>query len=237
MTNHIHLIGGGTVGRRITDRLEHRGDSVVVIEYDEEKSNRLEADGYRVYHGDGTDLEILEDAGVGRADVVVVATADDDTNLLAAQLVRNRFDPGSVIARVNRPENEEPFQELGIKTVSRADATAQMLDSHIESPALTQWMETIGQEGDVQEIAVQNPELVGSRVSELDGHLPERVLLCMIGREGEAHLPDREETIESGDHVTVIGARDAVRAAMEELTGETLAEGESSDGERARQRE
>lgn len=236
MITQIHLVGGGTVGRRIADRLEHRGDTVVVvIEDDAEKAKRLEAEGYQVHQGDGTDLTTLEDAGVGNADIAVVATADDDTNLLAVQLVRNRFDPVMVIGRVNQPENEEPFQDLGINTVSRADATAQMLDGHIESPAMTRWMETIGHEGDVQEIAVQNPELVGSTVRELDGLLPERVLLCMIGSEGEAHLPDREETIEAGDHVTVIGARDAVREAMVELTDDTLVEGETSDEKRARQ--
>lgn len=236
MSNQIHLVGGGTVGRRIADRLAHRGDSVVVIERDKQKVKRLEADGHRVHHGDGTDLATLEDARVADANIVVVATADDDTNLLAAQLVRNRFDPDSVIARVNRPDNEEPFQELGIETVSRADATAQMLDGHIESPAMTRWMETIGQEGDVQEIAVRNPDLVGSTVRELDSRLPERVLLCMIGDEDDAHLPDREETIESGDHVTVIGAREAVREAMEQLTDDSV-EADSTEVQRARQRE
>lgn len=236
MTNDIYLVGGGTVGRRITERLEHRGDSVVVVEREEQRANALEADGHQVYHGDGTDLSTLEDAGAADADIVVVATGDDDTNLLSAQLVRKRFDPDSVIARVNRPENEDPFRELGIRTVSRPDATAQLLDSHIESPAMTQWMETIGHEGDIQEIAVRNPELAGSTVRELDSYLPEQVLLVMIGCEGEAHLPDRQETIERGDHVTVIGAREAVREAMAVLTEDERDAGEDV-GERARQRQ
>lgn len=227
MSVEICVIGGGKVGRRITDRLEYRGDTVVIIERDSARSRALESDGYRVVHGGGTDLATMEKAGVPGADVVVVATGDDDSNLLAAQLVRNEYAPDSVIAKVNRPENEDPFGELGIRTVSRPDATAKMLDSHVESPAMTQWMETIGHEGDFQEITVRNPELVGSSVRELDAHLPAQVLLLMVGCEGKAHLPDPEEIVARDDHVTVIGPRNAVSEAMRELVREAPADEES----------
>lgn len=232
MSNEIRIIGGGEVGRRITERLEHRGDAVVVVERDEERAEVLRAAGHRVHVGDGTDVETLEEAGLAEADVVVVATGDDDSNLLAAQLVRNRFSPESVIARVNKPENEAPFADLGIRTVSRPDATAKMLDTHIESPALTRWMEAVGTQGDIQEVAVENPDLAGSTVGELDAQLPEQVLLLMVGGESDAHLPDREEVVQRGDHVTLLGAREAVREAMADLTGEEArAAGEESQRE------
>lgn len=218
MSNEIRIIGGGEVGRRIADRLSQRGDSVCLIERDEERFRTLESDGYEVCNGDGTDLAVLQEAAIDEADVVVVATGDDDSNLLAAQLIRSRFDPESVIAKVNQPENEEPFAELGINTVSRPDAVGKMFDSHIESPALTRWMETVGEHGDVQEVAVENPALIGSTMRELDEHLPEQVLMIMVGEEADAHLPDREETLEEGDHVTLIGDRDGVHEAMDLLS-------------------
>lgn len=236
MSYEIRLIGGGTIGRRVTDRLEYRGDSVVIVERDEPRARSLESSGYDVYHGDGTDVATLDDAGVADADVVIVATGDDDTNLLAAQLVRNRFDPDSVIARVNQPENEGPFEELGIRTVSRSDATAQMLDGHIESPALTRWMESVGHKGGVQEIVVQSPDAVGSTVRELDARLPEQVLLVMVGDEDDAHLPAGDEVVERGDHVTVIGSRNAVEEAMNELTGEEVHRPDHEVAGRHRQR-
>lgn len=220
MSYEIRIVGGGTVGRRITDRLEYRGDSVLIIEQDEARAQMLDIEGYRVIHGDGSDISDLDEASMEAADLVVVATGDDETNLLAAQLVRNRFSPESVIARINQPGNEEPFEELGIETVSRPDATAQLLDSHIESPAMTRWMESIGQRGDIQEITLQNPNLVGSTVGELDEELPEQVLLLMVGGEDDAHLPDAAEVLSQGDHLTVIGERSAVHDAMTTLTDE-----------------
>lgn len=233
MSDTICLIGGGTVGRQITDRLEHRGDSVIVVERDEQRAAALEADGHQVYHGDGTDVATLEAAGAADATTVVVATGDDDTNLLAAQLVRNEFSPDSVIARVNQPENEDPFEELGIRTVSRPDATAKMLDGLIESSAMTRWMETVGHEGEIQEIVVQNPDLAGSTVQELDAQLPEQILLVMVGSEGDAHLPNPEEVVELGDHVTVIGERDAVMQALHDLSDGDEGTSESERAERS----
>jgi Trk K+ transport system NAD-binding subunit len=221
MSDTIHLFGGGTVGRRLADRLEYRGDSVVIVERDEDRARTLDREGYRVVRGDATDTSVLDEAGVADADTVVVATGDDDSNLLAAQLVRNRFDPDSVIARVNRQENVDPFEELGIDTVARPDATAGMLDSHIESPTMTRWMESIGQRGDIQEVAVTSPDLAGSTVAELDERLPDQVLLVMVGDKVTAHLPDPEETVEPGDHVTLVGSRAAVREALRLLDDES----------------
>lgn len=143
MSYEIRLIGGGEVGRRITDRLEYRGDTVVVVEAYAEGARELESAGYWVIHGDGTEVSTLEEASVDEADVVVVTMGDDDSNLLAAQLVRNRFSPESVVVRINDPANEEPFQELGIATVSHSTAIARMMDLHSESTGMTRWMELL----------------------------------------------------------------------------------------------
>lgn len=78
MSYEIRLIGGGTVGRRITDRLEYRGDAVVIIEHNEPRARSLESGGYHVYHGDGTGVETLDDAGVAEADIVIVATIGEE---------------------------------------------------------------------------------------------------------------------------------------------------------------
>lgn len=59
----------------------------------------------------------------------------------------------------------------------------------------------------------------------------------MVGGEGDAHLPDRDEIVERGDHVTVIGARNAVRMAMSDLTGDEVHVTENKGGERNRQRQ
>lgn len=71
--------------------------------------------------------------------------------------------------------------------------------------------------GDVQEVAVTNPALAGSTIAELDAHLPEQVLIVMVGTEVTAHLSNRDETVESGDHVTLIGSQSTLSTAMRDL--------------------
>lgn len=44
-------------------------------------------------------------------------------------------------------------------------------------------------------------------LAELDTHLPEQVLIVIVGTEVTAHLPNREETVETGDHVTLVGSQ------------------------------
>lgn len=233
MSVKVGIIGAGEVGQNIADRLEYRGDAVRLVEQDKKRVEVLEAAGYHVYHGDGTDLDVLRDAGFERADLVVVATGRDDSNLLAAQLVRNTFNPEFVVARVNRPENEGPFEDLGIRTISRSDATARIMDLYIESPSFTQWMESVGHRGDVQEVSVRNPDFTGLTIRQIDAMLPDQVLMTMVGDETDAHLPDPDEIISWDDHVTVLGERTAVYEAMQDLSGDGIA-GEQAVGEQSR---
>lgn len=213
----VCLIGGGKVGRALAARLAERGNDVTVVESDPDVAAALEADGYDVVRGDGTDLSVLDAAGVDEADVAVAATADDDSNLLTTQLLRRRFDTERVVARVNRPTNAEAFEDLGITTVAVSDATARAIDDQIACPTFTRWVDRVGRGGDVQEVAVTAPEYAGRTVGELDAAFPEQCLIVTADESGTAHLPDDEETVEAGEHLTVLGEREAVATAVEAL--------------------
>jgi Trk K+ transport system NAD-binding subunit len=220
MSYVVRIIGGGQVGRQIATRLQFRGDDVLIIEEDEGRVAQLNSEGYRVIHGDGTDLSVLRTGETGHADIVIAATGDDDTNLLATQLVKTKFDVETILARVNQLSNEEPFEELGIQTISRSIATARLMDGYIESPALTRWTEGLGREGELQEVPVTNDAFVGKTVSEIGSELPEQCLIIVVGAEGEAHFPDLDESVDEGQHLTLMGEREAVHRGIELLDPE-----------------
>ena len=69
--------------------------------------------------------------------------------------------------------------------------------------------------GDVQEIEVAADDLVGRTISELDGELPEGCLIALVGRDGNNRMPEQDLELEHGDHLTVLGRKDAVRTAPE----------------------
>jgi NhaP-type Na+/H+ or K+/H+ antiporter len=210
----VIVIGGGKVGRALADRLGDRGENVVLIEEDVEIVEVARNAGHTVHHGDGTDTEVLRAAGAENARVIVAATGDDDANLLVAQLSNQRFDPDTVLARVNDPDNVEAFEELGVRAVSSVLATAQSIDNYVERPALADWMGDIGDHGDVQEIEVTSEELAGEALHEIGPQLPAGVIVALVARNGETRVPDADFVLERGDRITLIGDRESVRDAM-----------------------
>jgi Trk K+ transport system NAD-binding subunit len=212
----VLIIGSGKVGRELAERLEDRGENVVIIDREQDVIEQARRDGLSVYQGDGTDAATLQSAGADNANIVVAATGDDDTNLLVAQLVSSKFDIEQIITRVNDPDNEEVFADLGVRTISETLSTAWAIDNVIERPALAKWMTELGRSGDVQEIEITADELVGKSIHDLDQVLPERVLIALVGRDGETQIPSPDFTLQHGDHITFLGRTEAVREAIEQ---------------------
>ncbi len=108
---------------------------------------------------------------------MVAATDKDDTNLLVCQVSKSRFGLENLVARANNPENPQAFEDLGIKAMSPILSTAVILDDMIERPEIFSLME-IGRGGDIIEVIVSNPKVVGKRISELK--LPKDSLIALI---------------------------------------------------------
>lgn len=220
MSLRINIIGGGFVGRTLAVRLVERGDRVTVVERDGAKRSLIEATGATAVIGDGTNIEMLEAVDTDSSDVFVAATGEDDTNLLTSQLALSHFTIDRVIARVNRDENADPFEDLGIRAIPVSEATALELDNHIERSSLTGFIEELSQSGDAQELELRNPEHDGQTIAELDEVLPEQCLIVMVSHEGIARFPDAGLPVMLGDRITVLGERTAVEEAREELAPE-----------------
>jgi NhaP-type Na+/H+ or K+/H+ antiporter len=210
----VLIIGGGKVGRSLAERLEDRGENVVIIDGDPETIQRGREAGLSVRQGDGTDTAMLRSAGADNAKIVIAATGDDDANLLVAQLASSKFDVEQIITRVNDPDNEEVFADLGVRTISETLSTAWAIDNVIERPALSNWMTELGRSGDVQEIEITADDVVGRTISELGSELPDGSLIALVGRNGNNQVPSGEFTLEHGDHITVLGRKEAVDEAL-----------------------
>jgi NhaP-type Na+/H+ or K+/H+ antiporter/Trk K+ transport system NAD-binding subunit len=216
----VLVIGGGRVGREVANRLEDRGENVVIIDDEQTAVERARDAGFTVRIGDGTALETLRSAGAENASTIIAATGDDDANLLIGRLAVTKFDPERVVCRANQPENVEAFDDLGVRVISSSHAIAQEIDNVIERPAMQRWSENIEEGGDVQEVAVENDEFVGRTVDEAGDALPDRCLIALVTHSEDTFVPEADFVLKRGDRLTIVGEHDAVREAMALFRGD-----------------
>ena len=209
------IVGGGRVGLALATRLERRGEYVVVVESDEQNKEKAREQGFTVHDGDGTDTDVLEEAGIAEAKTVVAATEDDNANLFVSQTAKTKFEVEHVYARVNDSKNMPAFEALSIVAIDSPMATAFAIDNEIERPELAHWMQDVGDNHDIQEIEMTAERLVGESIRSLNDRIPGGCIVAEIGRGADAHVPDADEVLEHGDHITFLGDADAVRKSVE----------------------
>ncbi|WP_049983830.1 TrkA family potassium uptake protein [Halorubrum sp. BV1] len=104
MTSNLNIIiaGGGRVGFRTAEILADRGHDVTIIERDERTVSNI-ADEWTatVIEGDATDPDIIEQAGIERADAIAALTGVSGLNL-AVCLAAAELAPGiRTVARID----------------------------------------------------------------------------------------------------------------------------------------
>lgn len=228
----IVIVGCGKVGVNTARSLLHMGHELIVIEQRKTRYDLLlEELGDCLMLGDGTEIWVLEKAGIARADMVVAVTGDDEDNIIISQVAKLKYAVPKVVARVNNPFNQPTFDLLGID--GTICAAAQMLrlimhelPAHKFVPLLTFRRENI----EVVELEVGETSLFANK-RVVDISLPEGVLLTAVLREGRALLPRGETEILPGDYVICLlepgQETELIRAFLpEERPEEVQAEGE-----------
>ena len=124
------IIGGGKIGSNLLKTLKERGYDVTLIEKSEEIcrkiANDIEAD---IICGDGTDLDVLNDAGIKNTDLLAAVTGKDEENLVICQIAKIEFQIKKSIARVNNPKNIAMFKALGVdQTVCSTEVIANLIE-------------------------------------------------------------------------------------------------------------
>ena len=130
---YVLIVGAGKVGWNLARELiekEQRGDRgrVQPRRY-ETVEEELE---HSVQYGDGSELWVLERAGIERADLVIAVTGDDEDNILICQVAREKYGVERVVARCNNPRNLEHFELLGVKpAVSATDLILRLIEHEV----------------------------------------------------------------------------------------------------------
>jgi trk system potassium uptake protein TrkA len=91
----------------------------VVVDESEEALGRLGANWPGEFHlGHGMDTTVLEEAGIADADAFVASTDGDNTNIVIAQIARQRYEIPVVAARILDPARADFYSGRGFDVVS-----------------------------------------------------------------------------------------------------------------------
>ena len=226
MPNRALLLGGGRTAQMLAKALIERGVDVAIIEVDEARAGELseQLDRVLIYRGDIVDADMLEEAEVGRQDVVIALTGEDDSNVLACLYAKaagarqgNRDGSPKTIAVVHRLklldllETHEVGATLSPRTAT-ANSVLRFVRGHVDTVAAV----ATYLHGDVEilEFAVADDcPCEGKTVADL--HLPRESLVGAIVRDGKAQIARGRSTLRAKDHVIVIakpGSVDRVTA-------------------------
>ena len=190
-------MGCGRVGSTLARSLEDRNHTVAVIDSEPDAFRRLGPgfNGDKVT-GYGFDQQVLEKAGIKRADAFAAVSSGDNSNIIAARVAREQFGIQQVVARIYDPGRAEVYQRLGITTVATVKWTAdQVLRRILPAGAEPDFRDPSGA---IRVDHVPVPEVwVGQRTVDLQAQTGARI--AWIDRLGEGMLPDRQTVIQEND--------------------------------------
>lgn len=127
------IIGCGRLGANLANALSNEGQNVLIMDESKHAFRRLAPNfGGLSMVASGTDLDKLREAEIEKASSVIAVTNDDNTNIMAAQIARELFGVGRVIARLYDPECELVYKQLGISTICPSVLSAKEIDKLLD---------------------------------------------------------------------------------------------------------
>lgn len=126
---NVLIIGCGRLGASIANTFSDKNMSVTIIDIQKDSFRKLSPSFLGLLmEGDGMDMDILEEANIRKADVVIVVTDNDNINILVSQIAKNIFEIEEVIIRLYDHEKECVCRDSNINTIFPALLSSSEVD-------------------------------------------------------------------------------------------------------------
>lgn len=209
------IIVGGTPTALTLANLMGEANEITIIEQDPDKAKQIaNQTSALVVEGDGTDLNVLNEAGLLEADAVV-STSDDKSNFMICEIALTEK-VKKVIALVNEPKNEELFEKLGITQLVSAVGTN-----------VTGIKNLLSQFGDVRiisQIGEGKVQIIEAKVGKGSPLISQPTILndasiAAIYRSGELLIPKSDTVIREGDVLVIVAKSENINKIQDIIQG------------------
>lgn len=202
------VVGANSLGRTLAGLLQRHDWKPLLVDSNPRRVARARAAGLAAVVGNSLDSEVLEEARVDEATMLVALTANQAVNFLVAKVALDEHHATAVypvLVDLETGAHEDLMADLGGRL-----AFGRRID-------VVRWNQDIDRnEARVVEFD-PGDGLSGKRLSELD--LPEEVLPILTVRDGRASLCHAESRWMDGDRVVALATRAGERALAEARMG------------------
>ena len=228
MKNHVIVCGAGETGYHIVEELYATNRPCVVIDISEEACKKIhEKIGMVPYiTGDATDDEILEEAGINRAQGIFAALNNDKDNLVITITARLKQPSIRIISKAVGLTFGQKLMRSGASSVVTSNKIGAMrMVSEMVRPAVTSFLDEMLREKDrpmrIEEVRVEKGSpMQGKSLGQLE--IRKRLALSVISlhysQTGKYNYsPDPNEPLQPGTVLICLGEIAAIEQLRKEI--------------------
>ena len=220
----ILIVGAGRAGLEVATQLARIGHAVTIVDTDAAVTRRaVEQFGLVAIVGDATTAEVLDDAAIGRMDIVVAMLRRDADNL-AVSLLARAAGVERVMVRMRDNAYRSVYANAGIdRVLSETDLITGAITTAVEHDAIRHAM-LIGDGAAIAfELTIPPGSVAAGRtVMELAGRpdFPKSGVFAALYRQGGGvEAPRGSTVVDAGTTVLLVAQREDVSGAIMALTG------------------
>ena len=218
------IIGGGDTAYYLAVNLLQSGIKVKIIEQSQQRCEELceLVPKATVICGDGTDIDLLEEEGLGQYESVVALTGIDEENIMLTLFARTQTD-GKLVTKINRIAYDSVIGGLGLDTIINPNnITAEYIARYVRATynSLEHDIETmhmiLDNKAEALEFRIRTDSPVANVTLE-QLELKENVIIACINRNGKIIIPRGKDRILPDDRVIAVSALMGVKDIKEIL--------------------
>ena len=221
---NIIIAGAGKVGIELAQQLFTEGCDITLIDSNQQiLSNCVEQMDVMAVQGNYASMDVLQQAGIRDADLLIAATNADEVNLLCCTTAHGINPKLHTIARIRNPEyTEQIFAMRNIFGLSMAfnpeKQAAVEIERLLKYPGFLRRDTFAKGRAEIVELRVEaDSKLHDVALSALNGIIKTRVLVCAVLRNGESVTPNGNFVLQAGDRIFVTAPTENLTIMLKNL--------------------
>ncbi|MGB5983438.1 MAG: Trk system potassium transporter TrkA [Nonlabens sp.] len=201
---NVMILGGSSIGRQSASKLADAGVNVKLVEKDPDKAFELadQLPDTLVIHGDGRNVELLQEESIHEMDAFIAVTGNSETNIISCLMAKSK----SVGKTISLVENMDYFQlshSIGIDTlINKKLLAANNIFRYVRKGEVVAMTKLNNMNAELLEFIVKpSSEVAGKNISNCG--IPRSAIVGGVIRDGVGNIVLGNFKIEAGDRVVV----------------------------------